>query len=64
MVNKFFKEFSGNKTAFKNGGYETTLANNIVFIKDEANNGAGACIFAREMYFGNFAELIAALAFV
>lgn len=64
MVTKFFKEFAGNKTAFKNGGYETTLANNIVFIKDEANNGAGACIFARGMYFGNFAELIAALAFV
>ena len=64
MVNKFFKEFSGNKTAFKNGGYETTLANNIVFIMDEANNGAGACIFARGMYFGNFAELVAALAFV
>lgn len=64
MVTKFFKEFAGNKTAFKNGGYETTLANNIVFIKDEANNGAGACIFTRGMYFGNFAELVAALAFV
>lgn len=64
MVTKFFKEFAGDKTAFKNGGYETTLANNIVFIKDEANNGAGACIFARGMYFGNFAELVAALAFV
>lgn len=64
MVNKFFKEFSGNKTAFKNGGYETTLANNIVFIMDEANNGAGACIFARGMYFGNFAELIAALTYI
>lgn len=64
MVTKFFKEFAGNKTAFQNGGYETTLANNIVFIKDEANNGAGACIFARGMYFGNFAELVAALAFV
>lgn len=64
MVTKFFKEFAGDKTAFKNGGYETTLANNITFIKDESNNGAGACIFARGMYFGNFAELIAALAFV
>lgn len=64
MVTKFFKEFAGNKTAFQNGGYETTLANNIVFIKDEANNGAGACIFTRGMYFGNFAELVAALHFV
>jgi hypothetical protein len=64
MVNKFFKEFSGNKTAFKNGGYETTLANNIVFIMDEANNGAGACIFTRGMYFADFQSLIAALSFV
>ena len=64
MVTKFFKEFSGDKTAFKNGGYETTLANNIVFITDEANNGAGACIFTRGMYFADFKSLIEALAFV
>lgn len=64
MVTKFFKEFSGNKTAFKNGGYETTLANNIVFIKDEANNGAGACIFTRGMYFADMQSLIENLAFV
>lgn len=64
MVTKFFKEFSGDKAAFKNGGYETTLANNIVFIKDEANNGAGACIFTRGMYFADFQSLISALAFV
>lgn len=64
MVTKFFKEFSGNKAAFVSGGHETTYVNNIVFIKDEANNGAGACIYARGSYFGNFAELIAALAYV
>lgn len=64
MVNKFFKEFSGDRTAFKNGGYETTLANNIVFIMDEANNGVGACIFTRGMYFADMQSLIASLAFV
>lgn len=64
MVNKFFKEFSGDKAAFKNGGYETTLANNIVFIMDESNNGAGACIFTRGMYFADMQSLIASLAFV
>lgn len=64
MVTKFFKEFSGNKAAFIEAGHPATYANNIVLIKDEANNGAGACIFARGSYFGNFAELIAALAYV
>lgn len=64
MVTKFFKEFSGNKTAFIEAGHPATYADNIVIIKDEANNGAGACIFARGSYFGNFAELIAALAYV
>jgi len=64
MVTKFFKEFSGNKAAFIEAGHPATYADNIVFIKDEANNGAGACIFARGSYFGNFAELIAALAYV
>lgn len=64
MVTKFFKEFAGTKQQFQDGGYETTLANNIVFIKDEANNGAGACIFTRGMYFADFASLIGALAFV
>ena len=64
MVTKFFKEFSGNRTAFVNGGYETTYANNIVFIKDEANNGVGACIFTRGMYFADMQSLISALSFV
>ena len=64
MVTKFFKEFAGNKAAFVAAGHESTYANNIVFIKDEANNGAGSCIYARGSYFGNFSELIAALAFV
>lgn len=64
MVTKFFKEFSGNKAAFIEAGHPATYADNIVFIKDEANKGAGACIFARGSYFGNFAELIAALAYV
>lgn len=64
MVNKFFKEFSGDRTAFKNGGYDTTLADNIVFIMDEANNGVGACIFTRGMYFADMQSLIAALSFV
>lgn len=64
MVTKFFKEFAGDKAAFKNGGYETTFANNIVFIKDEANNGVGACIFTRGMYFADMQSLIASLAFV
>lgn len=64
MVTKFFKEFAGNKAAFVAAGHESTYANNIVFIKDEANNGAGSCIYARGSYFGNFSELIATLAFV
>lgn len=64
MVTKFFKEFAGNKAAFVAAGHESTYANNIVFIKDEANNGAGACIYARGSYFGNFAELIAALTYI
>ena len=64
MISKFFKEFAGNKSAFQTAGYETTYANNIVLIKDEANNGAGACIYARGSYFGNFAELIAALTYI
>lgn len=36
----------------------------VVYIQDLANNGAGACIYAQGSYFGNFSELIAALAFV
>lgn len=64
MIKEFFKEYAGNKAAFAAAGHETTYADNIVFIKDTANNGAGACIFVRGSYFGNFAELIAALAFV
>lgn len=64
MVTKFFKEFAGNKAAFVAAGHEATYANNIVFIKDESNNGAGACIYARGSYFGNFAELIAALTYI
>lgn len=61
---KFFKEFAGNKTAFVAKGYDTKYANHICLIKDSANNGAGACIYARGMYFANFQELISALAFV
>lgn len=64
MVTKFFKEFSGNRTAFEQAGLNTTYANNIVFLTDEANHGAGACIYARGCYFGNFAELIAALTYI
>lgn len=64
MVTKFFKEFSGTRQQFHEGGYETTYANNLVFIKDEANNGVGACIFTRGMYFADMQSLIAALSFV
>jgi len=64
MVTKFFKEFAGTKQQFQNGGYETTWANNIAFITDPNNNGAGACIFTRGMYFADFQSLIAALHFV
>lgn len=64
MVTKFFKEYAGNKAAFVAAGHETTYFNNIVLIKDSANSGVGSCIYARGSYFGNFAELIAALAYV
>lgn len=64
MVSKFFKEFEGNKASFQQKGYDTTYSDNIVLIKDTANNGEGACIYARGSYFGNFAELIAALSYV
>ena len=64
MVTKFFKEFAGTRQQFHDGGYETTWANNIAFITDPENNGVGACIFARGMYFADMQSLISALAFV
>lgn len=60
---KMFVNYSGTKAAFIAAGLETTYANKIVFIKGGAS-GKGECIFTHGNYFGNFAELIAALNFV
>lgn len=63
-MEKFYKEFAGTKAQFIEKGYDVTYADNISIIKDSANNGKGSCIYARGMYFGNFEEFLAALAFV
>lgn len=58
-----FVNYSGTKEAFIAAGLATTYANKIVFIKGGAS-GKGKCIYTHGNYFGNFAELIAALNYV
>lgn len=56
-----FKYFNGTKAAFESKASQYTDA--IVFISGGADS-KGSCIFAQGMYFGNFAEFLAAINFV
>lgn len=59
MANRFVT-YSKTKSEFIAAGLPTTYNDSIVFIKGDAN-GNGSCIYTHNMYFGNFAELIASL---
>lgn len=61
---KFKMTFNGTKAEFIAAGHNVTYNDYICFIKDSANAGAGACIYTKGVWFANFAELIAALAYV
>ena len=56
-----FKYFNGTKAAFESKASQYTDA--IVFISGGADS-KGSCIFAQGMYFGNFAEFLAAINYV
>lgn len=61
----FRYEFDGTKAEFANQG--KALADEkglIVFIKDASNSGAGACIYAKGMYFGDVQTMIAAMSYL
>lgn len=66
VKNNFRAYFAGTKAEFAASAKKTEAdsQNLIVFIKDEANNGAGACIYALGTYFANISDVIAALSFV
>lgn len=55
---KMFVKYSGTKAQFMATSKPTDYKDKVVFI------GNGECIFAKGMYFANFAELIAALNYV
>lgn len=57
---KMFVHYSGTKEAFIAAGLATTYNNSIVFIKG-GENGAGACVYTHGNYYGNVAEMLAAL---
>ena len=56
-----FKYFNGTKAAFESKASQYTDA--IVFISG-GSDSKGSCIFAQGMYFGNFAEFLAAINYV
>ena len=56
-----FKYFNGTKAAFESKASQYNDA--IVFISGGADS-KGSCIFAQGMYFGNFAEFLAAINYV
>jgi len=56
-----FKVFNGTKSAFE--AKASQYADAIVFISGGADS-KGSCIYAQGMYFGNFAEFLAAINFV
>lgn len=65
-TNQFRFTYNGSKADFVAAGRPAVADQNglIVFIKDSANSGKGACIYAQGMFFADFASLISALAFV
>lgn len=56
-----FKYFNGTKAAFESKASQ--YADAIVFISG-GSDSKGSCIFAQGMYFGNFAEFLAAINYV
>lgn len=65
-TNQFRFTYDGSKADFIAAGRPAIADENglIVFIKDSATGGKGACVYAQGMYFADFASLIAALAYV
>ena len=61
-LKKFKLSFNGTKAQFIAAGHEATYNDYICFIKGA--DGKGECIYTKGMYFANFTELIAALAYV
>lgn len=57
---KMFVHYSGTKAAFIAAGLPTTYNNSIVFIKG-GEDGTGACVYTHGNYYGNVAEMLAAL---
>jgi hypothetical protein len=66
QTNQFRFYYSGSKADFLAAGRDEVADENglIVFIKDSANAGKGACIYAQGMFFADFSSLISALAYV
>lgn len=60
---KMFVKYSKTKAEFIAAGLPSTYNNSIVFIQGDAN-GNGSCIYTHGMYFGNFAEFLAAVNYV
>lgn len=65
ILTPFRYVFKGTKAEFASQGKAQADANGwIVFIKDPANNGAGSCIYAQGMYFGDIQTMIMAMSYV
>lgn len=62
-IKKMFVEYKGTKTQFAASSYPTTYADKIVFITGSAD-GQSPCIWARGVYFANFAEMLSAINYV
>ena len=61
-LGEFFIHYDGTKEQFISNNGATTYADSIVFIS--GGTSGNTCIFAQGMYFGNFAELLAAINYV
>lgn len=62
---KFRGYYEGSKAEFIANAKATADAQGlVVYIQDKSNNGASSCIYAMGTFFGNFKELVDALAFV
>ena len=61
-LGEFFIHYDGTKEQFISNNGATTYADSIVFIS--GGTSGNTCIFAQGMYFGNFAEFLAAINYV
>lgn len=61
-LGEFFIHYDGTKEQFISSGAVSTYADSVVFIS--GGTSGNTCIFAQGMYFGNFAEFLAAINYV